>query len=258
MFDKLVESTNQKTKGRNKFYLAASLIYGLTLSAVAVLTIIWFNPGMAEANTGIGIMLVPLPPPAPQPVIARLAPTPVERLIAPIKPPETIADPTKVLPKPPTVKQTPGVVGVPAGDFNNVGSSIPSSLIGSDSGEAPPPPPLTPTPIPTPKATPTPMPTPKTPDIVPMTSVMLQGKAIRKVQPPYPPMGKAVRASGTVPVQIMISEEGRVLDASVLSGHPLLRDAARQAALQWVFSPTVLNGKGVKVSGVISFNFILN
>ena len=63
MFDKLVESTKQKPQGRNKFYLLTSLIYGTALSAVAVLTIIWFNPGMAEANTVIGMLA---PPPDPK------------------------------------------------------------------------------------------------------------------------------------------------------------------------------------------------
>jgi periplasmic protein TonB len=256
MFDKLVESTNHKTKGRSKFYVVASLIYGTALSLVAVLTIIWFNPGMAEANTGIGMMIAPPPPPPPPTVIAQLAPTPVERWIAPIKPPETIADPTKVTPKPPTVRQPISIVGMPnTGGIPSANSTgIPGSEIGqiSDANEPPPPP------APTPKVVPTPAPTPEAPKLISVSTGVLQGKAIRKVQPAYPSMGKAVRAAGAVPVQITISEDGRVIDASVISGHPLLRDAARQAALQWVFSPTVLNGKNVKVSGVISFNFILN
>ncbi len=255
MFDKLVESTTQKTKGRNKFYLVTSLIYGTALSAVAVLTIIWFNPGMAEATT-TGILLPPpVPAPAPPPELRPQAPTTPEQFISPLKPPATIADPTKVLPNPPAVKTGTIIAGVPnISNFNSTGTGIPGNQIGEPT-EAPPPPP---TPAPTPKATPTPEPTPKTPDIIRLPSNMISGKAIRKVQPPYPQIAKQVRATGTVPVQITISEEGNVIDASVVGGHPLLRDAARQAALQWMFSPTVLNGKNVKVSGVISFNFILN
>jgi len=254
MFDKLVESTKQKPQGRNKFYLLTSLIYGTALSAVAVLTIIWFNPGMAEANTVIGMLAPPpvpvsAPPPDPKPS----APAPPDQFISPIKPPATIADPTKVLPKPPAVNRSVGIVGAPVNSLSNADTGIPTSAIGEPT-EAPPPPP----PAPTPKVTPTPTPTPKVPDIVRMTSEMVTGKAVRKVQPPYPQIAKAVRAQGTVPVQIVISEEGRVMQATVVGGNPTLHEAARQAALQWVFSPTVLNGKPVKVSGVISFNFILN
>ena len=50
---------------------------------------------------------------------------------------------------------------------------------------------------------------------------VIQGNAIRKPAPPYPPIAKAARAQGAVQVQVTISEEGRVIDAQVVSGHPL-------------------------------------
>jgi TonB family protein len=87
---------------------------------------------------------------------------------------------------------------------------------------------------------------------------VLQGSAIRKVQPPYPPIAKAARASGAVQVQVLIGETGEVIEANVVNGHPLLRDAALQAARQWVFKPTELSGVAVKVQGVLTFNFALN
>jgi protein TonB len=85
----------------------------------------------------------------------------------------------------------------------------------------------------------------------------LQGSAIKKPAPAYPPIAKAARAAGAVQVQVTISEDGRVIDAQVVSGHPLLRDAAVQAARQWVFKPTELSGVPVKVQGVLTFNFTL-
>jgi TonB family protein len=87
---------------------------------------------------------------------------------------------------------------------------------------------------------------------------VLQGKAIKKVQPPYPPIARAARASGPVQVQVTISETGEVIEASVISGHPLLRDAALQAARQWLFHPTELSAVPVKVQGILTFNFTLN
>lgn len=86
---------------------------------------------------------------------------------------------------------------------------------------------------------------------------VLQGSAIRRVQPEYPPIAKAANASGAVQVQVTISEKGDVIDASVVNGHPLLRDAALTAARQWQFKPTELQGNPVKVQGVLTFNFTL-
>lgn len=86
---------------------------------------------------------------------------------------------------------------------------------------------------------------------------VLQGSATKRVQPNYPPIAKAAQAQGAVNVQISINEAGEVTDAQVVSGHPLLRDAAIEAARQWTFKPTELEGKAVKVQGVLTFNFTL-
>ena len=86
---------------------------------------------------------------------------------------------------------------------------------------------------------------------------VLNGKAISKPVPAYPPVAKAARASGTVTVQIVVGENGNVISASAVGGHPLLQQAAREAARQARFSPTLLSGQPVKISGVITYNFVL-
>lgn len=85
---------------------------------------------------------------------------------------------------------------------------------------------------------------------------VLNGKATSLPKPPYPPAARAVRASGAVTVQVLIDESGNVVSASAVSGHPLLRAAAVQAARSARFSPTQLSGQPVKVSGVITYNFV--
>lgn len=85
---------------------------------------------------------------------------------------------------------------------------------------------------------------------------VLNGKAMNLPKPPYPPAARAVRASGAVSIQVLITEEGDVFSAAAVSGHPLLRSAARQAACGAQFSPTLLMGNPVKVSGVITYNFV--
>lgn len=81
--------------------------------------------------------------------------------------------------------------------------------------------------------------------------------AVKRVQPQYPPIAKAAGAQGPVTVQVLIDEQGNVTTARAISGHPLLQDASVSAARQWVFKPTLVNGKPAKVSGAISFSFAL-
>ncbi len=255
MFDKLVESTNIKPQGRSKFYLAITAIYGVSLTVLGVLTIMWFNPMPAEAYERFAI-ITPPPPFAPRPVevaVQRAAVAP--RNLAPISIPKDFVDPLKVKPAPMLSKKPGVVIGAP--DLN-IGSSAPSqsnfNAIGND--EAPVPIPVAKaTPSPTPKAEPIATPTPKPRTII---SDMLPSKAVKKVQPPYPAIARSARVQGSVNVQVLISEEGRVVSASTINGHPLLVDASVQAARQWVFTPTTLNGQPVKVSGVLTFNFTLN
>ncbi len=86
---------------------------------------------------------------------------------------------------------------------------------------------------------------------------VLQGNAIRKVQPPYPAEAKAAGVSGAVQVAVTVDEQGNVSRAEAVGGQPLLRDAAIEAARQWQFKPTELSGAPVKVQGILTFNFTL-
>lgn len=83
----------------------------------------------------------------------------------------------------------------------------------------------------------------------------ISGKAIKKVQPEYPPVARAAGAQGEVTVEVVVGEDGNIESAKAISGHPLLQQSAVDAARQWTFSPTLLEGKPVKVRGRISFVF---
>jgi len=80
-------------------------------------------------------------------------------------------------------------------------------------------------------------------------------RAITKVKPAYPPTAKKMNATGTVEVEITISEAGLVVEATAISGHLALRSAAVEAARKWVFKPAILNGEPVRVKSVLSFVF---
>jgi periplasmic protein TonB len=83
------------------------------------------------------------------------------------------------------------------------------------------------------------------------------GKAISKPQPAYPAAAKAERVSGTVTVDVVLDEKGRVVWAEAADGHELLRGAAVKAACQSRFSPVKISGRAVKAGGALSYNFVL-
>ena len=85
---------------------------------------------------------------------------------------------------------------------------------------------------------------------------VLNGKAIELPKPIYPAIARDTRASGTVVVQVVIDEKGNVISAEAVSGHPLLKAVCVEAARGARFSPTKLMGRPVKVTGVITYNFV--
>lgn len=88
-----------------------------------------------------------------------------------------------------------------------------------------------------------------------MSGGVLNGKAVNLAIPAYPAAAKAVGAEGAVNVQVVIDENGDVVSANAVSGHPLLRQAAETAAFASKFKPTLLNNQAVRVTGIIVYNF---
>lgn len=85
---------------------------------------------------------------------------------------------------------------------------------------------------------------------------VLNGHAISIAHPQYPPEARANHAGGAVSVQVLIDETGQVAYAGAVNGNPYLRYAAADAACRSRFSPTLLAGQPVKVSGIITYNFV--
>jgi len=139
--------------------------------------------------------------------------------------------------------------GTGTGARNEIGISKslePSSEISAKTETVPPPPDL--------KITPKEVVAPK--KIIKSEGV-INGKATNLVQPVYSPAAKAIRAQGKVEVQVTIDEEGSVIAASAVGGHPLLKASAVSAARASKFSSTYLSKQKVKVTGIIVYNFKL-
>ena len=85
---------------------------------------------------------------------------------------------------------------------------------------------------------------------------VLNGRAAKLVTPSYPPEARAAGVYGTVEVQIVFDEQGKVIWVLATSGHPMLRTVCEVAARQSTFPPTKLTGQPVKVRGVVVYNFV--
>ena len=130
---------------------------------------------------------------------------------------------------------TPEVAGVPGG----TGAGVPNSVI-SNIIQVPPT-----------------MPKVDAPSKVRVSSGVAQGLLIHQVKPAYPSLAVQARVQGTVVLQAVIAKDGTVRDLRVLSGHPLLVQAALEAVQLWRYKPYLLNEQPVEVDTQINVNFTL-
>ena len=81
-----------------------------------------------------------------------------------------------------------------------------------------------------------------------------QGDVLRraksKVQPEYPELARKMNITGTVKVEVVVAPNGKVKEAKVVGGHPLLANAALEAVKKWRFEPAAMES-----SGVVDFKF---
>jgi protein TonB len=88
-------------------------------------------------------------------------------------------------------------------------------------------------------------------------NVML-GAVLHRVEPPYPPIARAAHVSGVVELECVVGINGRIQEVKVKSGNPLLIRAAVDAAWQWVYAPSKLNGVPIEIVTMLTFTFKLN
>lgn len=259
MFDNLVESSSHKDDITRKgsFIGVTALIYGVLMLAFFVAGIYWYDAHLGDMELELTTLVAPVPVPQQQKEEQpkqEAKPVKVEQNVDVRK--ELIADVTRteLVPKEVSTKASDvppvrrGVTTVLGTSDSNAQVAMPSGpgagtvVTGTskvDIGDEPPPP----EPKPTPRA-------------APISGGVLNGKAINLPKPAYPPIARAAHAAGTVVVQVLIDENGSVVSAQAVSGHPLLINAAVSAARQARFSPTKLSGQPVKVTGVIQYNFV--
>ncbi|HEX6730974.1 MAG TPA: TonB family protein [Pyrinomonadaceae bacterium] len=266
MFNNLIESSSHRKeyKRRGSFFLLTTASYAVMLIISGVASIYAYDARLEDQIYQEVVTMLPVPEPEParpttpeNPSKPRPADnnksTVPERAVPmvgvdrPEVPPKDVSvTPNKVLPLP------PGGAIITGRDWNPPlppGGNSSSGTGGTRIVQPPrviidddlPPPPAQ----------------PPTNKVTRVSKDVLKSKAISLPKPIYPALAKQIRMQGTVNVQVLIDETGRVISAQPLEGPPLLIHEARRAALQARFSPTMIGDQPVKVSGVITYNFVL-
>lgn len=259
MFDNLVESNShmQDITRKGSFVIGTVIIYTVLIVAFGIASILWYDAHLTAQELELTTLVAPVPVPQQQkePEQKQEAkPTKVEQNVDVRK--ELIADVAES-------RVPPKEISAKASDVPPVRRGVTTVLGTNDSNAAAPMPAgpgagavtTTPAKVNIADEPPPPAPTP-TPRTAPISGGVLNGKAISLPKPQYPPIARAAHAAGTVVVQVLIDENGNVVSAKAVSGHPLLQAGAVAAARQARFSPTKLSGQPVKVTGVIQYNFV--
>jgi protein TonB len=91
-----------------------------------------------------------------------------------------------------------------------------------------------------------------------VTSELASGLLIRKVIPHYPELARTMHAEGTVSLTATIAKDGTIANLRVVSGPPVLQQAALDAVSQWRYRPYLLNGQPVDVETTVNVIFTLS
>jgi protein TonB len=263
MFNNLIESSShaKEFKRRGSFVLLTTVTYGLLLVVGGIVSVYAYDAHLDSQSTELEITFVPLTPEAvrPEPPKNTIRPasnsneTPTHSVRVALV--SSTSDPTKVPPhvgtkaSPVPPARADSILGTfnadpPAPAFSGRGTPNGTGNTPAVNIDVQPPPPA---------ATPKPDP----PKVLKVSQGVLVSKVLLLPKPNYPPIAKQMRLQGSVSIQVLIDESGKVVSAKALSGHQVLVNAAESAAMQARFSPTLLSNQPVKVSGVIIYNFVL-
>jgi protein TonB len=248
MFDELLESDPNRPKTSKRWTVVVSAVVQMLILTILILIPLIYTEALPMGSVMSTILVAPPPPPPPPPPpaampvvrvkpVARLmnqgvlrAPTAIPKQVAMIKEEEL----------PPDVGAVGVVGGVPGGVPGGQAGGVLGGIIGGVTGSNVPPPPR------------------EAPKRVRVGGNVQQAKLISQPRPVYPPLAKQARIQGTVRLQAIIAKDGTIAQLEVLSGHPLLQQAALQAVGQWRYQPTLLNGEPVEVVTTIEVVFTLS
>jgi periplasmic protein TonB len=236
--DSLIESGGKLKTARGRTTTFSFILEAVIIGVMVLIPLI-FTEALPHAQLMMSLVAPPPPPPPPPPPAAvrvvKVVQTDIVngQLRTPTKIPKKVEIIKEEEAPPPSMGVVGGVPGgVPGGQMNGVIGGIISNA---------------------------PMAVPKVAvQRVRVSQGVTQGMVLHKVQPTYPPLARTARVQGSVILAAVIGKDGAIQNLHVLSGHPLLQQAALEAVKQWKYRPYILNGEPVEVDTQVTVNFTLS
>ena len=224
--------------------LICAVVFHVVLITVLVVIPLLIPQRISEEQllTMLVAPLEPPPPPLPPPVLAPAGQPKIAKpsvrsttpgsLVMPIAIPNEVA---RIIDEP-TAPDIGAVGGVPGGVPGGFAGGVLGGLLSSSNSIATAPPAIAPPPPPPPPKAVAPA------EPVRVGGVVKEPRILKLVPPVYPKLARTARVTGTVVLEAIVTAEGKVAEIKLVSGHPLLVQAAIDCVKEWEYEPTLLNG----------------
>ena len=248
LFDEsLLERHRFKSSSKTLDLLVALCLHVVVLGG-PILTGLYYTDTLNLKAFATTLLVAPPPPPPPPPAAAIVkAHTPKHvfmtggKLVAPTVIPRQIAEIKEAALEPDSLGGVAGGVpgGVPGGQMGGVLGGVIGGVLNTAARPVAPPPPRKGAPL-------------------RVGGRVRPPKAIVQVHPEYPPLARQTRIQGQVQIDAILDEQGNVIEMKIISGPPLLYQAALDALKKWKYEPTYLNDQPIAVQMIVTITFQLN
>jgi periplasmic protein TonB len=214
--------------------LSVSILLHAGLAAAVVVVPLLMRESLPVPASGVRVffaepLALPAPPPPPAPASraprAQKAPPPSPRLTAPVEVPERVVPEEAADPTAPGTESAGVEGGVPGGVVGGIVEALPEP--------------------------------PAPPQVVHVGGAIREPTKVKHVNPVYPDVAARAMVQGNVVVELQVNTQGRVTDAQVVKGIPLLNEAALAAVRQWVYTPPLVDGVPVRLIMTVTVRFKL-
>jgi protein TonB len=260
IFRDLPATFPEKDRYQRPSVIGSLIFHGLLIVMVIIIPLL-LPQSLSQRQLLINLVspVGPPPPPPPPPAVLTAAAVPKAVTSVVVRPatPDALVTPTAIPREVARIIDEP--IAPPAGVFGGVPGGVPGGTIGgllggilASNSIANAPPALAPPP---------PQPPPPPPRVVPSAPIRVGGvvkepRPVKMVPPVFPALASKARVTGTVVLEATLTAQGTVEAIRVVSGHPLLVQAAIDCVKQWVYEPTYLNGDPVSVILTAKVHFL--
>jgi protein TonB len=244
----LLESQHFKGGSKTVDVLLALLVHIMVLGGPIFAGLYYTDPLNLKQFATTFLVAPPPPPPPPAPAVGVVKPqrskpvfTSGGKLLAPTYIPKQVAQLKEAPIESDAFGGVPGGVpgGIPGGQLGGVIGGVIGGVLNTG-------------------AKPVPPPTGKSGAPVRVGGRVRAPKAIVQVRPEYPALARQTRVQGDVKIDAILDEQGNVINFKVVSGHPLLYQAAVDALKKWKYEPTYLNDRPIAVELTVTITFQLS